>query len=119
MTIDIAAISVDCADAAGLAQFWASVLDRPLPPDASGRFAVLAAPDGNKGSPKIAFHQVPEGKVVKNRVHLDLITAEFEAESRRLLELGAARVRDIADGDRIRWTTFTDPEGNEFDLVVG
>jgi predicted enzyme related to lactoylglutathione lyase len=55
---------------------------------------------------------------VKNRVHLDLATTDSEAESARLLELGAAKLRDITEDGRLRWTTFADPEGNEFDLIV-
>jgi Glyoxalase-like domain len=40
------------------------------------------------------------------------------AESFRPLGLGASRVRDIEDGGHIRWTTFQDPQGNEFDLIA-
>lgn len=66
----------------------------------------------------MAFHQVPEAKTVKNRLHLDLISDDFAAESDRLLSLGATRVTDVETGGA-RWTTFRDPEGNEFDLVAG
>jgi hypothetical protein len=55
---------------------------------------------------------------VKNRVHLDLITTEFEAETGRLVGLGAQKVRDIEEHGN-RWTTFADVEGNEFDLIAG
>jgi hypothetical protein len=62
---------------------------------------------------------VPEGKTAKKRLHLDLVTTDFAADSERLLALGARRLRDIQDGDRVRWTTFQDPQGNEFDLIAG
>jgi hypothetical protein len=51
-------------------------------------------------------------------LHLDLISNTFEAESQRLVALGASRIRDVAHGSA-RWTTFADPEGNEFDLIAG
>jgi len=73
-----------------------------------------AAVDG----PRLAFHQVPEPKTVKNRVHLDLIATEFEAETDRLVGLGAQRVGAI-EQNGTRWTRFRDVEGNEFDLIAG
>jgi Glyoxalase-like domain len=57
-------------------------------------------------------------KTVKNRVHLDLISDTFDAETERLLSLGARRRRDLQRG-KSRWTTFADIEGNEFDLIAG
>jgi len=61
---------------------------------------------------------VPEPKTVKNRLHLDLISDTFDAETARLLRLGARRLRDLLR-DKARWTTFADIEGNEFDLIAG
>jgi hypothetical protein len=55
---------------------------------------------------------------VKNRQHLDLISPTFEAESQRLVALGASRIRDVNQGSP-RWKTFADPQGNEFDLIAG
>ncbi len=55
------------------------------------------------------FQLVPEGKTVKNRVHLDLTCADLEAEAERLVALGAS-VFARYDG----WITLTDQEGNEF-----
>jgi hypothetical protein len=68
--------------------------------------------------PRLAFHRVPEGKTIKNRLHLDLITTDFEAETERLEGLGAKALNTIST-DRARWTTFADIEGNEFDLIAG
>jgi predicted enzyme related to lactoylglutathione lyase len=65
---------------------------------------------------RLAFHQVPEGKTVKNRVHFDLATTHLEEESERLRQLGATIVRDLAEGGN-HWITMADPEGNEFDLI--
>lgn len=68
--------------------------------------------------PRPAFHQVPEPKTVKNRLHLDLITTDFHGETERLIGLGARKIRDLEESGG-RWTTFGDTEGNEFDLIAG
>jgi hypothetical protein len=82
----------------------------------TAEFAAIDANDSTQG-PRLAFHQVPEAKTVKNRLHLDLISSDFASETNRLLSLGATRVNDVEQG-RARWATFLDPEGNEFDLVA-
>jgi predicted enzyme related to lactoylglutathione lyase len=117
MSNSVLGLSIDCADAAKLARFWADVLGRQVNPQPTTEFAAIAASEPTRG-PALAFHQVPEPKTVKNRLHLDLISSDFAAESDRLLSLGATRVIDV-DGGGARWTTFRDPEGNEFDLVAG
>lgn len=66
---------------------------------------------------RILFQAVPEAKVVKNRVHLDLVVGPeaHDAEVERLVGLGAT-VTGVHDGDEGRWTLMADPEGNEFDV---
>ena len=66
----------------------------------------------------LVFNKVPEAKIVKNRLHLDLVSDTFDGESERLLSLGARRLSDQQAG-KSRWTTFADIEGNEFDLIAG
>jgi hypothetical protein len=61
---------------------------------------------------------VPEPDTVKNRLRIDLISDTFDAETERLLSLGAHRLRDLPSG-KARWTTFADIQGNEFDLIAG
>jgi catechol 2,3-dioxygenase-like lactoylglutathione lyase family enzyme len=117
MSNSVIGLSIDCADAAKLAQFWADVLGRQVNPQATAEFAAIDANDSTQG-PRLVFHWVPETKTVKNRLHLDLISSELAAETDRLLSLGATRVNDVEQGGA-RWTTFLDPEGNEFDLVAG
>jgi len=109
-------LSIDCADAAKLARFWAEVLGREVNPQPTAESAAIDATDPTQG-PRLLFHQVAEAKTVKNRLHLDLISSELAAETERLLSLGATRVNDVEQGGA-RWTTFRDPEGNEFDLVA-
>ncbi|MEA2615693.1 MAG: hypothetical protein QOE72_1476 [Chloroflexota bacterium] len=118
MSVTVLALSFDCADPGLLARFWADVLGRQVNAGAKADFAAIGVDDAATSGPLLMFHQVPEGKTVKNRVHLDLVTSEMDVETGRLLGLGARRIRDVEKGSS-RWTTFADPEGNEFDLVAG
>jgi hypothetical protein len=117
MTTSVIGLSIDCADPVTLAAFWANALGRPVNPGAGPEYAAIDATDPAFG-PRLAFHKVPEPKTVKNRLHLDLVTDKFQVEIARLTRLGATFVRDAGKA-RLRWTTLADPEGNEFDLVVG
>jgi hypothetical protein len=84
----------------------------------AGRLAVRAGRAGTpRGVPGSPWLLVAEAKVVKNRLHLDLITNTFDGETERLLGLGARRLRDLQAGNS-HWTTFADIEGNEFDLIA-
>jgi hypothetical protein len=118
MSNSLFGIAIDGRDAAALARFWGAVLGRQVAADATADNAVLLAADEAISGPRLTFHRVPEAKVVKNRLHLDLISDTFDAETERLLSLGARRLRDL-QGDKARWTTFADIEGNEFDLIAG
>jgi deazaflavin-dependent oxidoreductase (nitroreductase family) len=116
MTTSVSGLSIDCADPVAEAEFWSQVLHRPVNPGANAENAAIDATDPASG-PRLAFHKVPEAKTVKNRLHLDLRTDEFEAESKRLTGLGAKPLWEI-ERPGVRWTTFADPEGNEFDLIT-
>jgi F420H(2)-dependent quinone reductase len=116
MSTSVIGLSIDSADPAALAGFWSQVLGRPVNPGADAENAAIDAADPS-GGPRLAFHKVPEPKTVKNRLHLDLRTDQFAAESKRLIDLGATSISDI-EKPGVRWTTFADPEGNEFDLVA-
>jgi len=61
------------------------------------------------------FIQVPEGKEVKNRVHLDFDfdSDDIAGEVARVTALGATHIHDKAEYG-LTWTTLADPEGNEF-----
>ncbi|WP_448625705.1 VOC family protein [Geodermatophilus sp. URMC 64] len=75
--------------------------------------AAINSPD--PGRPRVLFQQVPEGKTVKNRMHLDLrVGAERrEAEVARLVAAGATELWRASQGPH-EWVTLADPEGNEF-----
>ena len=115
MTVSVVGLSIDCADAAALARFWSGVLGRPVNPGADAGHAAIDATDPASG-PRLSFQKVPEPKTIKNRLHLDLRADRFDAENDRLTSLGATAIRSF-ERPTIRWTTFADPEGNEFDLM--
>ena len=117
MSISVLAISFDAHDAAGLVHFWAQALHRTVNDGATEDFASIAAGTDSRLGAMLTFHKVPEGKTLKNRVHIDLQAADVVAEAERLTRLGAQQIRSLADNNN-RWISLRDPEGNEFDLVA-
>lgn len=108
MTLRWQSVVIDCGDPEHVARFWSEVLRLPLQGPEGGEWWL--EPGGD--SPDILFLRVPEGKAVKNRVHLDLRPDDQATEVERLIALGAHRV-DIGQGD-VTWVVMADPEGNEF-----
>jgi hypothetical protein len=112
MTVQLASVTFDCADALVVARFWSAALDRPLDADPTTDFASIGVrPPG--ASPSWMFAKVPEGKTAKNRVHVDLTATDRRAEVDRLIGLGAERMQDVEEWG-FSWTVMHDPEGNEF-----
>ena len=135
-------VTLDCAEPVRLAAFWCEVLGYVLPPAPEGfdsweeyrrsvpieeqdRYFACTDPTG-KG-PRVLFQRVPEGKVVKNRVHLDVRAgaglvgeerlAKLNAEGDRLEAMGATRFQlQLADEENESCLTMLDIEGNEFCL---
>jgi predicted enzyme related to lactoylglutathione lyase len=117
MTTTLYAVTLDCADAARVAEFWAAALDRKVDDGASESFASIGMGEAPAARPHWLFIQVPEAKRTKNRMHVDLVSPRAADEVDRLVSLGATRLADHEE-DGSRWTTLADPEGNEFDLLV-
>jgi hypothetical protein len=135
-------VTFDCAEPERVARFWCEVLgyvvppppedfaswedyDRSLPPEDRGSAFAVVDPTGV--GPRLYFQRVPEGKVVKNRVHLDVRVATglvgderlavLESESSRLVALGATRgTLLLADEENESCQVMHDVEGNEFCL---
>ena len=133
-------VAIDCADPHRLAAFYAAafgseverheamirnLLDQGLVTDADRvevdgglAFSTAAGCSDPAGAlPRLLFQQVPEGKAVKNRVHLDFQMGGEAARDEavdRLLGLGATRLWDGQQGPVHKWVTMGDPEGNEF-----
>lgn len=114
----------DCRHPASLARFWAAAVDGYQvaayddaelqrlreqgiddPEDDPG---VLVEPPSPE-LPRLYFQKVPESKVAKNRVHLDLRADDPDVEAKRLVALGATELHRART-----WITLADPEGNEF-----
>ncbi|ALE05009.1 hypothetical protein AL755_05080 [Arthrobacter sp. ERGS1:01] len=135
-------VTFDCAEPERVARFWCEVLGYvvPAPPDGFATWndyhqslppenqdSAFAAIDPSGVGPRLFFQRVPEGKTVKNRLHLDvrvgtgLVGEErlgaLEAECARLLPLGAVRLRLLtADEENESCLVMQDVEGNEFCL---
>src|ERR1700730_6095512 len=135
-------VTFDCAEPERVARFWCEVLgyvvppppegfatwddfDRALPPEHQG--SAFACIDPSGAGPRLFFQRVPEGKAVKNRLHLDVRAgtglvgekrlAALEAECARLAALGAVRVRLLpADGGNEACLVMQGSGGNEFCL---
>lgn len=111
LTIDW--LSIDCADPAALAQFWAEVLAYRIEDTADPDEIPIGPKDGR--GPRLLFLRVPEGKTIKNRLHLDVRPDDQRTEHERLLRLGARQI-DIGQGAQT-WFVMADPEGNEFCIL--
>ena len=110
-------VTFDCANPRSLAQFWSAATDYVLVEERDD-FARLKAPD-QRGPRHLLFFAVPEPKLAKNRMHIDLASREPESEIERLIGLGASLVDDETEprwrtGNGTRWVVMRDPEGNEF-----
>jgi predicted enzyme related to lactoylglutathione lyase len=106
------ALVFDTRDPMVEAIFWAGALGFDLDPDSDGTDAHISDPSALTSG--AFFQAVPEPKVVKNRVHLDLRpTTTMAEEVERLRHLGAAPTRFVDEGHG-SWTVMGDPEGNEF-----
>jgi len=97
-------------DPVRLADFWSAVLGMTERVEHGGE-VVLA--DTEWRYPRLTFQLVTDVDVRANRVHVDLTADDRRAEVDRLVQLGAAVVREVAMDDGWTWTVLTDPDGNE------
>ena len=117
MTIRIECLSVDAHDPAAIARWWAEALGWRITDHDDDDEYVVTPPEGSDaGLREILFVKVPDDKVVKNRVHLDLRPDDQAAEVARFEQLGARRV-DIGQSADNTWVVLADPEGNEFCIL--
>lgn len=144
MTDDVTlGITIDCTDAPLMARFWMTALPyvEAAPPAGWESWeAFLAAWDvpesewydgaaiepANGSGPTISFLKVPEPKLTKNRVHLDVKVSggrhvdpetresRIRAKQAELLEAGATTLTEYPAGDHLDHLVMADPEGNEF-----
>jgi hypothetical protein len=136
-------VTIDCADPAALAEFWALALGyerepapeghaswedwnraHGIPPEEWDDAASIVDPAGERA--RIFLQRVPEPKIAKNRLHLDLLVgrgagvppeqrwARVTAEVARLTAAGAAALRQDDFEGEPHHVVMIDPEGNEF-----
>jgi catechol 2,3-dioxygenase-like lactoylglutathione lyase family enzyme len=110
----------DCRDAFALSTWWKQVLgysDVPGDPNEPGHEECMIV--GSDAEPRLLFVEVPEGKQVKNRVHLDLQPTDRarDDEIERVIALGAEPLHDFRNEDGSGWLVLADPEGNEFCIL--
>ena len=112
------AVTIDCADPLELARFWGAVfgtgIDSTLG-DEPHYVDLRSIP----GVPVIRFQRVPDQKITKNRLHLDMLVEDFDQACAHVEALGGRR----APGELITeygwsWIVMLDPEGNEFCLGI-
>jgi hypothetical protein len=116
MALSVETLTWDCRSQEALARFWAAALGYDIV-EIDEDDALIRDPK-REGWP-ILFQSVPEGKSVKNRLHLDLRPATSMADEKaRVVELGATEHRYVAEGGSF-WTVMLDPEGNEFCVLRG
>ncbi|CAN2177923.1 VOC domain containing protein [Candidatus Nanopelagicaceae bacterium] len=118
MALRLQSITIDCANPAALADFWSKALGWPIGVggDDIEVWIERELDDPRKtGFPDILFLKVPDEKIVKNRLHLDLRPDNQEEEVARLESLGAKRIEiGQSDDSEKTWVVMADPEGNEF-----
>jgi predicted enzyme related to lactoylglutathione lyase len=108
-------ITLDCNDLEKVARFWEGVFGCVKQPTVPGRYISLTPPRGNSFT--LTLQRVDETKLGKNRMHLDLLVDDLDAEVVRIEVLGATRVTPLLEDYGERWFVMTDPEGNEFCLA--
>ena len=111
MSSTICNITFDCADPSALARFWGQVTGLPVIEEPQPGYPDSAVGDSR---PRLYFVKVPEGKIAKNRVHLDIMPNDRtqDEEIAGLIRLGATIVSDRRPD--VGWVIMADHEGNEF-----
>ena len=120
MTSRFSELVIDCHQPRRLAEFWCEVLGYRIIDEEDDLVEIASwepTPESVRADavpPTLVFAKVPEGKSVKNRLHIDVspIDSEQDKEVQRLIGLGARPV-DIGQGEQT-WVVLADPEGNEF-----
>jgi hypothetical protein len=108
--VGVGMVAFDATDPPALARFWAALLNGRRVVDDAGD-AWVEVP----GCPRLDFLRVPESKMHKNRLHLDVTVTSLVEATEEALALGASLADDVYDGGR--WRVLRDPEGNEFCLL--
>ena len=107
-------VAIDCNDLDAMKAFWMQMTDyKELAGDEP--FCFLGDPE-HMGWTKLFLQKVPEPRVGKNRLHIDLYVEDRETAAAEVEAVGGRRVGEHENGP-VRWVVMADPEGNEFCLV--
>ena len=125
VSLSFAALAIDSADPAALADFWGKALGRPVSPGAVAGDTAVDVTEPESG-PRMILHNPAGAGTAKTSIHPVLMTDRYDEEIERLTGLGARPLNEIKVPPAalppgvaaVRQTTFADPEGNEFDLVT-
>ena len=111
-------IQMDSVDPEALAPFWAAVLGTEVEARLGDPPQFINLAPAEPGAPQVCLQRVPEPKMGKNRVHLDLLVEDVDVASIRIEALGGRR-RDEHDFHEhgYSWRRMADPQGNEFCLI--
>ncbi|HWC14212.1 MAG TPA: VOC family protein [Actinomycetota bacterium] len=111
----VGSVVIDCNDFETMFAFWRDALRYvPKHPPKEDEWVILKDPKGI--GVNVSIDKVPEPRVGKNRLHLDLYTQDQQAEVERLLALGATRHPRVAEEGE-DFVVLADPEGNLFCVI--
>ncbi|MFL6179027.1 MAG: VOC family protein [Actinomycetes bacterium] len=110
-------VVLDCRDSDALVPFWEAALGYRLVDTADG-YRILAPLDEEPPGPVLILQPVPEPKVGKNRMHLDVHPDDPVGHIHHLESLGATRIGTPVAAYGVEWQTMADPEGHEFCVVA-
>ena len=103
-------LTLDCVDLERVAAFWQAALRGERGGVIEGRYVHVHGPHVS-----LTLQRVPEPKTGKNRMHLDLLVPDVDAEVARLRSIGATLRTPVAHREFGQtWFVLADPEGNEF-----
>ena len=106
-------LALDCENLQRSATFWCELLGYRAEGEDDGHYLTLVPTDGE--GIELLLQQVPDPKISKNRLHLDLRTASLADEIERALTAGARLVTsEPLSEDGWTWHVLTDPDGHEF-----
>lgn len=110
-------VVLDCSDPDALVPFWEAALGYTLADRADG-YRILIPAEGEPAGPVLILQPVPEQRIGKNRMHIDVHADDAATHIHRLEELGASRLGAPIAAYGVEWLTMADPEGHEFCVVA-
>jgi predicted enzyme related to lactoylglutathione lyase len=111
MSVNIGNVCIDTNELARASTFWRSVTGYEI---SSSDQTTVYMQDPDQHGPGLSLQLVPEPRVGKNRLHIDLFTDDLDTEIDRVKHLGGSEVARFTDDG---WVVMADLDGNQFCLV--